>query len=333
MTPESDIAVLAEDLHKSFGSTKALDGVSFHVDRASVVGLLGPNGAGKTTAVRVLTTLVRPDSGRAFIDGIDVLADPTRAKSRIGLTGQYAAVDERLTGFENLQHVGRLYHLPMVTAKQRGRELLERFKLEDAADRVVKGYSGGMRRRLDVAMSLIARPSVLFLDEPTTGLDPRSRVDVWDLIEELVRGGTTTLLTTQYLDEADRLADEVVVVDHGSVIATGTPQLLKEQVGGDRIELTFPDPVDLGAVMEALRGRTCGEPTTTESGRRIVVPVHDVQGIVPAAVRQLDAAGIALTDVVVRESTLDDVFFALTGHAAEDAPDAPPTDQREEVNA
>ncbi len=333
VTPTPDVAVRADDLYKSFGETKALAGVSFQVERAKVVGLLGPNGAGKTTAVRVLTTLVRPDSGRAYIDGIDVLADPGRAKSRIGLTGQYAAVDERLTGFENLEHVGRLYHLPIVEAKRRGHELLERFGLTDAADRVVKGYSGGMRRRLDIAMSLIARPSVLFLDEPTTGLDPRSRLGVWDLIEELVRGGTTTLLTTQYLDEADRLADEVVVIDHGSVIATGTPQLLKEQVGGDRIELTFPEPVELGPVMAALHGHTCGEPTVTDDGRSIVVGVHEIEGIVPAAVRQLDAADIALIDVVARESTLDDVFFALTGHAAEEQAVEDPTDEPQEANA
>ena len=214
--------MLAEGLVKRFGDTVALAGVNLRVERAKVVGLLGPNGAGKTTAVRVFTTLITPDAGRAFIDGIDVLAEPMRAKSRIGLTGQYAAVDERLTGAENLEHVGRLYHMRTSHARERGRELLERFDLVDAADRIVKGYSGGMRRRLDIAMSLIARPSVLFLDEPTTGLDPRSRLAVWDLIEELVAGGTTTLLTTQYLDEAERLADEITVIDHGKVIARGT---------------------------------------------------------------------------------------------------------------
>jgi ABC-2 type transport system ATP-binding protein len=333
VTPQPDVAVRAEDLSKSFGPTQALAGVSFAIPRARIVGLLGPNGAGKTTAVRVLTTLVRPDSGRAFIDGIDVLAEPMRAKSRIGLTGQYAAVDERLTGFENLEHVGRLYHLPGAVAKQRGRQLLERFDLGDAGDRVVKGYSGGMRRRLDIAMSLIARPSVLFLDEPTTGLDPRSRVAVWDHIEELVRGGTTTLLTTQYLDEADRLADEVVVIDHGSVIATGTPQLLKEQVGGDRIELTFPAPVDEATVVQALREHACARPTVSDEGRRIVVPVHELDGIVPTVVRQLDAAGVSPQDIVARSSTLDDVFFALTGHAAEEPPDGEQEPERQEAHA
>jgi ABC-2 type transport system ATP-binding protein len=318
-----DAAVVADDLSKSFGTTKALTGVSFQVERAKIVGLLGPNGAGKTTAVRVFTTLIRPDSGRAFIEGIDVVAEPMRAKARIGLTGQYAAVDERLTGFENLEHVGRLYHLPIATAKERGRELLERFDLTEAADRVVKGYSGGMRRRLDIAMSLIAQPSVLFLDEPTTGLDPRSRQSVWDLIEELVRGGTTTLLTTQYLDEADHLADEVVVVDHGQVIATGTPALLKQQVGGDRLEVTFAEPVDGTRVVEVLREQACSEIVVAPDGRTVFVPVYELEGMIATTVRRLDTADIAFTDVVARESTLDDVFFALTGHAATDEPTNP----------
>ncbi len=238
---DSGFAVFAEGLTKRFGDTQALAGVDLHVERAKVVGLLGPNGAGKTTAVRIFTTLIKPDSGRAFIDGIDVVAEPRRAKARIGLTGQYAAVDERLTGAENIEHVGRLYHMSIAESRRRGRELLERFDLVEAADRIVKGYSGGMRRRLDIAMSLIARPSVLFLDEPTTGLDPRSRLGVWDLIEELVAGGTTTVLTTQYLDEADRLADEITVIDHGRVIARGTADELKTEVGGDRLEIVLTD--------------------------------------------------------------------------------------------
>ena len=325
-----DAAVVADDLYKSFGETKALAGVSFHIERAKVVALLGPNGAGKTTAVRVLTTLIKPDAGRAYIDGIDVVAEPMRAKARIGLTGQYAAVDERLTATENLQHVGRLYHMPMAMAKERGRELLERFDLTFAADRVVKGYSGGMRRRLDIAMSLIARPSVLFLDEPTTGLDPRSRLTVWALIEELVRGGTTTLLTTQYLDEADRLADEVVVIDHGQVIATGTSQLLKQQVGGDRLEVTLAE-VDAARAPDVLRSLACGEIVIDDDRRTVHVPVYNIDGTVPAAVRLLDAAGVPFTDVVGRESTLDDVFFALTGHAATE--DTTPDIEREKVDA
>ena len=266
--------------------------------------------------MRIFTTLIRPDAGRAFIDGIDVVAEPMRAKARIGLTGQYAAVDERLTGAENLEHVGRLYHMPVAPARERGRELLERFDLVDAADRVVKGYSGGMRRRLDIAMSLIARPSVLFLDEPTTGLDPRSRQAVWELIEELVAGGTTTLLTTQYLDEADRLADEIVVIDHGRVIAGGTSAELKQQVGADRVDVTVRDAADAGRAAETLAGVACGQ--ISVDGRSIEVPVFDLEGRVPEAVRLLDAAGVEVVDVAARHSTLDDVFFALTGRRAED---------------
>ena len=312
----SEPAVLAEGLRKRFGETQALDGVDLSVQRAKVLGLLGPNGAGKTTAVRIFTTLIRPDAGRAFIDGIDVVAEPMRAKARIGLTGQYAAVDERLTGAENLEHVGRLYHMPVAASRERGRELLERFDLVDAGDRVVKGYSGGMRRRLDIAMSLIARPSVLFLDEPTTGLDPRSRQAVWELIEELVAGGTTTLLTTQYLDEADRLADEIVVIDHGRVIAGGTSAELKQQVGADRVDVTVRDADDAGRAAETLAGLACGE--IRVDGRVIEVPVFDLEGKVPEAVRHLDAAGVEVIDVAARHSTLDDVFFALTGHRSED---------------
>ncbi|MGD9998708.1 MAG: ATP-binding cassette domain-containing protein [Ilumatobacteraceae bacterium] len=315
-------AVLAEGLHKAFGETKALDGVDLQVDRAKVVGLLGPNGAGKTTAVRILTTLIRPDAGRAFVDGIDVVADPRRAKARIGLTGQYAAVDERLTAFENLQHVGRLFHMRVPEARARGRELLERFDLTDAADRVVKGFSGGMRRRLDIAMSLIARPSVLFLDEPTTGLDPRARQSVWDLIGELTEAGTTTLLTTQYLDEAERLASQIVVIDHGRVIARGTSDELKLQVGGDVLEVSVASADAVQQVISALAGLACGEIVVdrAEDGpvRTVRVPVVEVSGMTAQAVRRLDAEHVEFTDIVGRQSTLDDVFFALTGHAAEE---------------
>jgi len=311
-------AVVAEGLAKSFGNTKALCGVDFDVERGQILGVLGPNGAGKTTAVRILTTLLRPDAGRAEIDGIDVLEEPQRARARIGLTGQYAAVDEALSGHENLEHVGRLYHMGTAVARERATELLERFDLVDARDRVVKGYSGGMRRRLDIAMSLIARPSVLFLDEPTTGLDPRSRQSVWALIDELVRGGTTTLLTTQYLDEADRLADDIVVIDRGKVIARGTSEQLKQQIGGELIEVVVEDPGDAQRVIEVLGHHACGDPYVGEDMRTVSLPVFRVEGLVPTAVRELDGAGIAVHDVAARRATLDDVFFALTGHAAEE---------------
>ncbi len=310
---------MAEGLVKRFGDTEALRGVDLDIERAKVLGVLGPNGAGKTTTVRILTTLLKPDAGRALIDGIDVVEDPRRARARIGLTGQYAAVDERLSGFENLEHVGRLFHLATAVAKDRAGELLERFGLVDAGHRQVKGYSGGMRRRLDIAMSLIARPSVLFLDEPTTGLDPRSRQDVWALIEELVCGGTTTLLTTQYLDEADRLADEIAVIDQGMVIARGTSDELKRQIGGDQIEVVLEDPTDAAQVIELVGCHTCGDPHIDGRERRtVVLPVTEVTGMVPRVVRDLDHAGIVIRDVGVRRSTLDDVFFSLTGHVAEE---------------
>ncbi|MEI2699565.1 MAG: ATP-binding cassette domain-containing protein [Microthrixaceae bacterium] len=313
-------AVVADGLEKRFGETQALSGVSFEIERATVLGVLGPNGAGKTTSVRILTTLLKPDAGSAYIDGIDVVAKPRLAHARIGLTGQYAAVDERLTGFENLQLVGRLFHMNTSAARARADELLARFNLDEAGGRVVKGYSGGMRRRLDIAMSLIAEPSVLFLDEPTTGLDPRSRLDMWDVIDGLVADGTTLLLTTQYLDEAERLADDIVVIDRGRVIEHGTAAQLKSRSGGDRVEVTLADPAELDRVPQLLTGFVQADvnPTIDADSRTVTVPVTTTERIVPEVVRALDDAGVAVLDVVVRRPTLDDVFLQLTGHLAED---------------
>jgi ABC-2 type transport system ATP-binding protein len=322
--------VEAVGLVKHFGSTEALCGVDLEVERATVLGVLGPNGAGKTTAVRILTTLLKPDAGQAFIDGIDVVKQPRRARARIGLTGQYAAVDERLTGRENLVHVGRLFHQAKDVARTRADDLLDRFDLMGAADRGTNTYSGGMRRRLDIAMSLIGEPSVLFLDEPTTGLDPRSRIAMWDLIDELVQGGMTTLLTTQYLDEADRLAHQIAVIDHGVVIERGTPEELKRRVGGEQIEVVLSAAPDAPRAIAALAAFACGDAHIEERGRRVVIPVRDLRGIIPHAVRQLDAAHVDVEDVGVRHSTLDDVFFALTGHTTSDEDDE---DEREERSA
>ena len=310
-------AVETVGLTKRFGDTEALNGIDLAITEATVLGVLGPNGAGKTTAVRILTTLLQPDGGRAFVDGIDVVAEPGRVRARIGLTGQYAAIDERLTGRENLEYIGRLYHLGGRVAKQRALELLERFDLDGAADRVAKGYSGGMRRRLDIAMSLVARPSVLFLDEPTTGLDPRSRLAMWDLIAELVREGTTTLLTTQYLEEADLLADRIAVIDHGAVIAEGTPDQLKQRVGGDRIEVDVHDLADVPAAVEALRPLCADDCKVREKDRLVTLPISDGARLVPAVVRAMDAAGVEIDDLAMRRPTLDDVFLNLTGHRAE----------------
>ena len=309
-----DIAVLTEGLTKSFKSTEALRGVDITVPRGSVLGLLGPNGAGKTTIVRILTTLLRADAGRAFVDGVDVAAHPGRVRARIGLTGQSAAVAERLTGRENLELVGRHFHLPRAAARKRAGELLEEFDLVDAADRIALEYSGGMRRRLDIAMSLIANPSVLFLDEPTTGLDPRSRLGMWDIIEDLGDEGTTTLLTTQYLEEADRLADSIVVIDHGLVIAEGTADELKDKIGGDRLRVTIADPDNLVRAVETL-GPLCTGPVERDGGHTtLIAPIRTGGGVVPGAIRALDAAGVEVIDIEVRRPTLDDVFLSLTGH-------------------
>ncbi len=311
-------AVVAESLKKSYGETQALRGLDLEVPQGSILGLLGPNGAGKTTAVKVLTTLIRPDGGRATVDGIDVLADPAGVRSRIGLTGQYAAVEERLTGRENLELVARYFHMKRSEAKARANELLARFELEEAADRVANGYSGGMKRRLDIGMSLVARPSVLFLDEPTTGLDPRSRLGMWGLIEELGSEGTTVLLTTQYLEEADQLADSIAVIDRGGKIAEGTADELKDQIGGDRLRVTIARTENLEAATTTL-SPLCTGPIERDPTQELTLsaPIRAGGGVVPNAIRALDGAGVEVVDVEVRRPTLDDVFLSLTGHGAE----------------
>ena len=312
----SDAAILVEDVVKTFGKdVRALDGVSLQVHPGTVLGLLGPNGAGKTTTVNVLTTLLRPDSGRVEVAGIDVLRDPSEVRRSIGLAGQFAAVDEMLTGSENLTLIGRLNHLPTAQARRRAGELLERFGLVDAADRTAKTYSGGMRRRLDLAAALVARPPVLFLDEPTTGLDPRSRIELWSVIEDLVGEGTTLLLTTQYLEEADRLADRISVVDHGRVIAEGTSAELKGSLGGARIEVLLSDPEEARRVAEQLSD--AGDGQVTVDGSTVRVPARDGSAALSHVVRRLDAAGATALGLQLREPSLDDVFLSLTGHTSQ----------------
>jgi ABC-2 type transport system ATP-binding protein len=315
----TDDAIVVEGLAKSYGSVQALGGVDFTARSGSVLGLLGPNGAGKTTAVRILTTLLDPDAGSARVAGLDVVRDAAALRAKIGLAGQYAAVDENLTGLENLEMVGRLYHLGRDRSKQRAEELLERFELTDAAKRPAKTYSGGMRRRLDLAAALVAQPPVLFLDEPTTGLDPRSRLGMWETIEARVQAGTTVLLTTQYLDEADRLADQIVVIDHGLVIAEGTSDQLKAQIGGERVEIVLEDASDADAAVAAL-GPICIDRPTVEAGV-VRAPVTRRHGLIPQIVRALDEADVSIDDIAIHRPTLDDVFMALTGHAAEEEPE------------
>ncbi len=313
-------AIVVDGLKKHFGKVKAVDGVDLQVRPSTVFGLLGPNGAGKTTTVRILTTLLSPDAGRATVAGYDVVKDAEKLRHVIGLAGQSAAVDENLTGLENLEMVGRLYHVPVAEARRRAEMVMERFELSDAAHRTAKTYSGGMRRRLDLGASLVGKPQVLFLDEPTTGLDPRSRLEMWDIIRELVADGTTLMLTTQYLEEADRLADSIAVIDGGHVIAEGTADELKLRVGGEVLAIRVADRDQIGAAAGAVLGLGPGGGNVDKNAGEITVPVgSDGTEILTEAVRRLDDAKIRLADIGLRRPSLDDVFLALTGHAAEGA--------------
>jgi ABC-2 type transport system ATP-binding protein len=312
-------SVIAEDLVKTYrnGAVRALDHLSLDVEEGTVLSVLGPNGAGKTTSVRILATLLRPDSGRAMVGGIDVIKHPEKVREVIGLSGQYAAVDEILTGWDNLVMFGQLYHLGKKASVARAEELLERFSLTESAKRPIKTYSGGMRRRLDLAASLIVKPKVLFLDEPTTGLDPRGRQEMWSVIEELVKGGVTLLLTTQYLEEADQLADEIAVIDHGKVIARGTSDALKKQVGGERLEIVV-ESHNIAKTMEVVTNISGNKATLDEGLRLVSAPVSTGATALIETLRSLDDAGIHPLDVSLKRPSLDDVFLSLTGHAAEE---------------
>ena len=315
--------IRTEGLVKRYGKVLALDGLDLVVPKGTVLALLGPNGAGKTTAVRILTTLLDPDEGEVEVAQLDVRKEPDKVRERIGLSGQNAAVDEHLTGFENLDMVGRLYHLGKAKSRARARELLDRFALAEAGDRPAKTYSGGMRRRLDLAAALVAEPDVLFLDEPTTGLDPRSRAMMWETIQDLVRGGSTVLLTTQYMEEADRLADDIVVIDRGRMIAHGTSDELKTQLGGERVEVVVTDAAHTAAALAILEGVSVGDVQTDEQTRRLTAPISGGADVLREVLRQLGDQSVAVVDVGLRRPTLDDVFLTLTGHAAEEEAESP----------
>jgi ABC-2 type transport system ATP-binding protein len=316
------LAIKASGLAKAYGDVIALNGIDIEVEQGTVLGLLGPNGSGKTTTVRILATLLQADSGSASVGGFDVATQPDEVRSVIGLTGQYAAVDEYLTGRENLELFGRLFHLSKFDAAKRAAELLDRFDLSDAADRGIKGYSGGMRRRLDLAASLIGRPNVLFLDEPTTGLDPRSRQGMWSVIEDLIAEGTTVLLTTQYLEEADQLANKIVVLDQGNVIAKGTSNELKSQVGGDRIEIVVESAQDVSKAAIAISEFGSAPAITEDLTKTILLPVAGGSTAIVNIVRKLDENNISIADIALRRPTLDDVFLSLTGHVTENNEEA-----------
>lgn len=328
----SAAGISVEEVSKSFGEVRALKDITLQAGEGTVFGLLGPNGAGKTTLVRVLTTLLVPDSGRAQVAGFDVAREARALRAEIGLAGQYATVDENLTGYENLQMIGKLYHLSGKEAQVRAREVLRRFDLTDAAERPIREYSGGMRRRLDLGASLVGRPRVLFLDEPTTGLDPNSRSGMWEIVEDLADGGTTILLTTQYLEEADRLADDIAVIDRGEVIANGSSEELKSRYGGERLEVRPCHKEDIDKTARALASFGEGEPNIEEDGAVVTLPIHRRPGLIAEAVHRLDASGIDTDDLAIRRPTLDDVFLSLTGRAIEGDGEEETTETTEETH-